>query len=143
VKRYRFRLETVLRVRRMHEDAARGELLAATATITAQERELAERAEAYEKSLKPSETQACADFLLEQSRRSSFAAAVLEQRGRVREAHDHAERAREAWSQAAARVGALERLDERQRSEHRTRMQKEDELTTDELVVSRHGRSDR
>lgn len=143
MKRYRFRLEAVLRVRRMQEDAARGELLAANATTRTQERQLAERSEAYEKSLKPSEIQACADFLFEQSRRSSFAAAVLEQRGRVREAHAQAALARDAWSQAAARVGALERLDDRQRIEHRTELQKEDQLTTDELVVSRHGRSDR
>lgn len=143
MRRYRFRLEPVLRVRRMQEDAARGELLAATAAIRVQEQRLAERTEAYELSLKPSETQTCADFLFEQSRRSSFAAAVLEQRGQVREAQTQAAQAREAWSEAAARVGALERLDERQRSEHTAQMQKEDELTTDELVVSRHGRSDR
>jgi flagellar FliJ protein len=143
VKRYRFRLEPVLRVRRMQEDAARGELLAATAAISAQEQQLAAHTDAYQKSLKPSETQPCADFLFEQSRRSAFAAAVLVQRGRVREAHDQAAQARTAWSEAAARVGALERLDERQRTEHQAQTQKEDELTTDELVVSRHGRSER
>lgn len=143
MKRYHFRLEQVLRVRRMQEEAARGQLLAATAAVAAQEQQLVERTAAYEASLSATEIQPCADFLYEQSRRSAFAAAVLAQRGSVREAHDDVARARAVWSESASRVGALERLDERQRTEHRAQAQKEDELNTDELVVSRHGRSDR
>ncbi|MEX2290989.1 MAG: flagellar FliJ family protein [Mycobacteriales bacterium] len=143
MKRYHFRLEPVLRVRRMQEEAARGQLLAANAAIRTQEQQLTEQTAAYEKCLIPSGIQPRADFLFEQSTRSAFAAAVIEQRGRVRRAHEDATRARTAWSETASRVGALERLDERQRSEHQAQTQKEDELTTDELVVSRHGRSDR
>ena len=44
---------------------------------------------------------------------------------------------------AATRVGALERLDERQRAEHAARALREDELIVDDLVVSRHAGSDR
>jgi flagellar export protein FliJ len=143
VKRYRFRLEQVLRVRRMQEEAARGHLLAATAEVAEQQEQLAARTDAYEKLLMPSDVLPCADFLLEQSRRAGFAAALLEQRHRVRSAQEQVDRARTAWSETAARVGALERLDARQRSEHQAESQKEDELTTDELVVARHGRSDR
>jgi flagellar FliJ protein len=143
VKRYRFRLEPVLRVRRTEEEAARAQLAAANAAAGRQQSLLVERERAYEISLKSSGIQPTADFLFEQSSRSAHAAAVLEQRRRVREAHDDAARARGVWSGAAARVGALERLDERQRDEHRAATLKEDELTTDELVVSRHARSER
>ena len=143
MKRYRFRLEPVLRVRRMQEETARGQLAAATAAVTAQQHLLAERTDAYDNSVIATETQRCADFLFEQSRRSTLAVAVLQQRARVREAQEQATRARAAWSEAASHVSALERLDERQRREHQSQTQKEDELTADELVVSRHARSDR
>jgi flagellar FliJ protein len=143
VKRYRFRLEPVLRVRRMQEEAARAVLLAATAAAADQEQQLAARSEAYEKACLASEVRSCADFLYEQSRRSAFAAAVLEQRDRVRAAQEDVVRARSAWSDTASRVGALERLDDRQRDEHRMQTQKEDDLNTDELVVARFGRDDR
>lgn len=143
MKRYRFRLEQVLRVRRMQEEAARGQLLAATVAMTVEERQLAARDAAYEAVRTPTERQSAAEFVCEQHRRSTFAAAVLAQRVAVRAAQDEVDRARAAWSETASRVGALERLDERQRSEHRAQTQKEDELTTDELVVSRHGRSER
>lgn len=143
MKRYRFRLEPVLRVRRVQEETARAEFLAATAAAVAQEQQLAARTEAYENCSMPSEVLSSADFLYEQSRRSAFAAALLEQRDRVRAAQEDVARARWAWSETASRVGALERLDERQRHEHRLQAQKEDDLNTDELVVARHGRDDR
>lgn len=143
MKRYRFRLESVLRVRRTEEEAARGQLIAANAAVARQEQLLAECERAYEIKLNASGLRPCADFLFEQSSRFSHAAAVLEQRRRVSEAYDDAARARGVWSGAAARVGALERLDERQRDDHRIATLKEDELSTDELVVSGYARSDR
>ena len=142
MKRYRFRLEPVLRVRQREEEVARGQLVAANAAVTQQEQLLVEREQAYSTSMGASGLQPCADFLYEQQSRSAHAAAVLEQRRRVREAHDDAARARGVWSGAAARVGALERLDERQRDEHRALALKEDDLSTDELVVSRYARND-
>ena len=143
MKGYRFRLETVLKVRQTEEDAARGQLAAANGAVAVQERALVAADRAYENSRKASGIRPCAEFLFEQFSRSMHAAAVLEQRRRVEEAKDDAARARGVWSAAAARVGALERLDERARADHTTRLRKEDELTTDELVVSRYGRSDR
>ena len=143
MKRYRFRLEPVLRVRRSEEEVARAQLVAANAAVTRQEQLLVDCERAYEMTLNSSGILPTAEFLFEQFSRSAHAAAVLEQRQRVREAYDDAARARGVWSGAAAQVGALERLDERQRHEHRAAAQKEDELITDELVVSRYARSDR
>ena len=141
MKRYRFRLEPVLRVRRTQEELARAQLLAAQAAVVAQEQLLAARSDAYAASLTPAGTQPCADFLAAQSHRSALGAAVIEQRRRVVEAGEDAEHARRSWSAAAVRVGALERLDERARSEHAAASLKEEELLADEMIVSRHGRS--
>ena len=141
MKRYRFRLEPVLRVRRTQEEISRAQLLAAQAAVVAQEQLLAARSDAYAAALTPTGTQQCADFLAVQAHRSALGAAVIEQRRRVVEAGEDAEQARRAWSAAAVRVEALERLDERARSEHAAAALKEDELAVDELIVSRHGRS--
>lgn len=143
MKRYAFRLEPVLRVRRMQEEVARGQLASATAAAAEQERLLAARTSAYENRSMPTELLPCADFLLAQATRSAFAAAVLEQRDRVARAYEQVAQARVTWSATASRVGALERLDERHRAEHLAQIEKEHDLITDELVVSRHGRSDR
>lgn len=140
MKRYSFRLAPVLRVRRSEEDAARGALLAATAAVTAQERLLAERQEAYAAAMAPKAAASASDFRADQLRRQAYGAAVLEQSQRVEQARAAQDSARGAWSAAAARVGALERLEERAREEHRVAELREDDLIADELVVSRFGR---
>ena len=140
MKRYRFRLEPVLNVRRSEQDAARGALLAAAARVTAQEAELLARRQAYAaRGQRPVPTWA-PEFRLEQSHRRALVQAVLDQQAQLTAAQEQQAAARQAWTEAAARVGALERLDERQRDAHRLAELKEDDLITDELVVSRHGR---
>jgi flagellar export protein FliJ len=140
VKRYRFRLEPVLHVRRSEQDAARGALLAATAEVGAQQHELEQRQAAYAVRVQRPLAATAPDFRLEQSRRQALGQAVLAQQVRLAQAREQQELARESWVAAAARVGALERLDERQRAAHRVAELKEDDLLTDELVVGRHGR---
>ena len=139
MKRYRFRLEAVLRVRRTEQDVARGLVLAATATAAAEARALDERDRAYAAAASAHGSRSAADFLYEQAHRSALANAVLDQRRRLAQAEQSVETARVAWTAAAARVGALERLDERSRVEHAARGLREDELTVDDLVVSRRG----
>ena len=143
MKRYRFRLQPVLNVRRSEQDAARGALLAATAQVAAQEVELLARRQAYEaRGRRPVPTGA-AEFRLEQSHRRALGQAVLDQQARLAAAQEQQAAARQLWTAAAARVGALERLDERQHDAHRVAELKEDDLVTDELVVARHGREHR
>ena len=143
MKRYRFRLQPVLTVRRSEQDAARGALLAATADVGAQELELQARTAAYELRVQRPVPVKVNEFRLEQSRRQAMGQAVLDQRAQLATAREQQAHARAAWTEAAARVGALERLDERQRAEHRLAEIKEDDLLTDELVVARHGREHR
>ena len=137
MRRYRFRLEPVLRVRRQEQDAARAAVLAATALTGAEADVLTECDRAYTAGTAAHETRSAADFVWVQQHRAALGRAVLEQRRRLQEAQARLAAARTDWTAAAARVGALERLDERQRAEHTARAVKEEEMVVDDLVVSR------
>ena len=139
MRRYRFRLEPVLRVRRQEQDAARAVVLAATALTGAEAEALAERDQAYAAGANAQGLRSAADFVHVQEHRAALGRAVLEQRRRLQEAEVRLAAARTGWTAAAARVGALERLDERQRAEHTARALKEEEMVVDDLVVSRFG----
>ncbi len=142
MRRYVFRLASVLRVRRSEQDVALAAVLRAQAAAAEQSALLAERDLAYARALVPQGSRSRADFVHEQAHRAALAQAVLDQRQRLQEAEDVIEAARAVWSAAAARVGALERLDERQRAEHHAHALREDDMAVDDLVVSRV-RSDR
>ncbi len=139
MRRYRFRLEPVLRVRRQQEDAARAEVMAATVRAGAEAEALAERDQAYAAGTTAQQVRSAADFVYVQEHRAALGRAVLEQRRRLQDAERQVEQARAGWTAAATRVGALEGLDERARAEHAARTQKEEELVVDDLVVSRFG----
>lgn len=137
MRRYRFRLEPVLRVRRQEQNLARGAVLAATVLAGAESDALAERDLAYAAGANAQGPRAAADFVYVQKHRAALGQAVLDQRRRLSEAEARLAQARTDWTAAAARVGALERLDERQRAEHTARALKEEEMLVDDLVVSR------
>jgi len=137
VRRYRFRLEPVLRVRRQEQDVARAAVLAATADVRADADTLAERDRAYaDGTAAPARGRAC-DFVVAQSHRAALGRAVLEQRRCLEVAELRLEQARTGLTAAAARVGALERLDERSHAEHTARNRRAEEMVVDDLVVSR------
>ena len=140
MKRYAFRLQPVLRLRRSEEDRARAALLAAVAQLGAEKDELAVRRDACLSRPPLPSGATSAQFLQEQAVRAALARSVGEQERRLRAVDEQREVARLAWSRTAERVGALERLEERQRAEHRAEELREDDRTTDELVVSRYGR---
>ena len=137
MRRYRFRLEQVLRVRRQEQDAARAAVLSATAHAGAEADALAERDRAYAAGLTAPESRSAADFVFVQEHRAALGRAVLDQRRRLDEAQAQLALARAGLTAAATRVGALERLDEHARAEHAARALREEEMVVDDLVVSR------
>lgn len=143
MRRYRFRLQPVLGVRRTEQDQARGGVMSAHTAMNAQERVLAGCVEAYSAALTAQGPRSAADFLVETAHRTALADAVLQQRRRLSQAQLAVEQARDVLTAAAARVGALERLDERQRAEHTAHALREEDLIVDDLVVARFGRADR
>ncbi len=143
MRRYRFRLASVLRVRRSEQDLAQAALLAAHAVVRTEQQALTRRDEAYAAAVSAQAPSRAADFVYEQAHRAALGTAVLAQRSRLAEAEQSLQAARSAFSAAASRVGALERLDERQRAEHHAHALREDDLIVDDLVVSRVARSDR
>ena len=143
MRRYVFRLQKVLEVRRTEQDRAQAAVLAASARAGVETRALADRDRAYAERLCAQGPTGAAEFLYEQAHRAALGQAVREQRRRLLDAEQEVEAARAVWAAAAARVGALERLDERSRAEHPARALREDELIVDDLVVSRHAGSDR
>jgi flagellar protein FliJ len=137
VRRYRFRLESVLRVRRVQEDVARGALAQAIAAVAAAEHRLTD-ARAWLRTL--GEEPAPPDPVAWEARRMIELSAAEEIEARVVDVHQAvAERyARQVdLSAARTRVRALERLDERRRAEHALESARADERTVDDLVTSR------
>jgi flagellar export protein FliJ len=143
VKRYRFRLEPVLHVRRTERDFAAAGVQVAQSTARAEETVLTERDRAYAASLDHGGARSAAAFLGEQAHRAALAAAVLDSRRRVAVAAEAVEQARGVLALAATKVSALERLDERQRAEHTAAARREEDLVVDDLVVARFGRNAR
>jgi len=137
VRRYRFRLESVLRVRRVQEDVARGALAQAISAVAAAETRLTD-ARAWLRTL--GEEPAPTDPVAWEARRRIELSAAEEIEARVVDvqqavAERHARQV--ALSAARTRVRALERLDERRRAEHALDSARADERTVDDLVTSR------
>jgi flagellar export protein FliJ len=139
MRRYRFRLEPVLRVRRQSRTPPAPPSLAATRRVVAEGESLAARDRAYAAGTGPHAPVGAADFVVGQQHRAALGRAVLEQRSRLQDAQLGVQQARATWTAAATRVGALERLDERSRAEHTARALREEEMVVDDLVVSRRG----
>jgi flagellar export protein FliJ len=138
MKRFRFRLDQVLHVRRVQEDQARFKLLSANrdahlaaTRVEARLADYAQRAlprgpqsyEAFERSV----------FLLD-----SGAAAVGSARATHRESLEVVEARRIDWTDARRKVAALERLEERRRAEHAVEFQRSEDQLVDDLVVARY-----
>jgi flagellar FliJ protein len=140
VRRYRFRLEAVLRVRRLQEDVARAALADATAAVDAAMAQEG-RARAWLDALRAHPAPDGPAAWDAQRRVQLTAADEL-----VSRASDvtHARAAQQACQRelaaARTRVRALERLDERRRAEHGREVARHEERAADDLVTSRYRR---
>jgi len=109
------RLGSLLRVRRIQEDVARARLIAETSAQEEARRRLlvAEERYAVPGSLAAVAVQETREFLLERRHRDALAGSVRSAGRGVESAVEATGIARHGWSEAAMRVAALDRLEER------------------------------
>jgi flagellar export protein FliJ len=141
VKRYAFRLEPVLRVRRIEEERAILELATATRALADAEATLERRLDRYGAVPVPVGPVPVDHLLRMRARLDGVAASVVHAGTQRLRAEAVVDVRRQSWSDAATRVAALERLDERRRAEHAHETQRQELVEVDDMVVARAGRA--
>lgn len=140
MKKYSFRLAQVQRVRTTQEEIARAELSQANREVREAEARIAQRMAAYEAASSFGHSSVTNAVL---AKNRYFAELASRAVGVAREQHAQAEReAAEkhlSWMDAATKVKALERLNDRKREEHALESQRAMDAELDDIVVSRHG----
>ncbi len=140
MKRFRFRLEQVLRVRRLQEDLARASLMHANRQARAAAELVNARIADYAAASRPDGAQTYEAFNRIQFELDHAAGAITVAREEYREALAVVDHHRADWSAARQRVAALERLEERRRDEHAVEARRAEDRLVDDLVVARHAR---
>jgi flagellar FliJ protein len=137
MKRYQFRLASVLRVRRIQEEQARADLIAANQSVRAAHLHVASRVAHLESLPKSGAVASTPAFLANQARLASVASSISIARIARQVAEEAATEKRHAWQVTAQRVESLERLDDRAHTEHTLETQRAADKEVDDLVVSR------
>ena len=140
MKRFRFRLEQVLRVRRLQEDLARAALQLANREARAAADTVNARIEAYSAAARPEGAQSYDTFNQMQTHLDYAAAAITAARAVYAQALGVVDERRAEWAAARQRVAALERLEERRRDEYAIEARRAEDRLVDDLVVARHAR---
>jgi flagellar export protein FliJ len=143
VKRYRFRLDTVLRVRRVQEDLAIVALADATRALAAADATLDTRLNRYRETPAPRGEMSLDAMLRTRAHVDMVAASVLAAGAARVGAAEVVDVRRDELTAAATRVSALERLDERRRGEHAHEALRQEIVEVDDMVVARAGRTPR
>jgi flagellar FliJ protein len=139
MKKYTFSLTKVLRVRRLQEEQAAAELAAARATAAAAAAKEAGAAHALASRCARGGLQPAVSFLAWAETTMLAGEALSDAKAEVQTAHEDVENRQEEWSSAAARVSALEHLDERGREAHELERRREETKTVDDIVTVRSG----
>jgi flagellar export protein FliJ len=137
VKRYSFSLSKVLRVRRLEEEQAVAMLAAAQMIANAAAVREAETRQALASRCARHGLQSAASFLHWTETTMLAGEAMSHARAEARRADDDAAARRSGWSSAAAKVSALEHLDERGREAHAVERRREETKTSDDIVTTR------
>jgi flagellar export protein FliJ len=138
VKRFEFRLDGVMRVRRIREDAARADVLRANHALNAADTLVAERETRYESMTRPSgpmthDAHSRMRWSLEQA-----AAASVHATASRAAALANAEAARATWAMRRQDLRAIERLHDRALTAHRGEVRRAEDRMADELALARH-----
>ena len=118
MNRYRFRLETVRRVRRVQEDLAVGAWRVAQGELRAADGEVDSALDHYRSHTLAGGTMTATAFLAGHDRSSRAADMVISSQAARTIASGAVDERRAEWSVAAQRVAGLDKLDEHKRSEH-------------------------
>jgi flagellar export protein FliJ len=137
VKKYTFSLAKVLRVRRIEEKQAAGRLAAARASAIAAVAKEVGATQALASRCARGGLQSSASFLAWVEARTLAGEALTDARTEVKAADEELESRRVDWSSAAARVSALEHLDERGREAHAVERRRDETKTSDDIVMTR------
>lgn len=141
MKRYRFPLDTVLRVRQIEQDIARAGLVDAQQTSTSADAELHQTVDRYRSLPTGTGSESAQRWLARRSVGQLTAASVMAAGTNSEHARLLVDERRAALRAARMRTSALERLDERHRDEHDLESRRAEERDVDELVTARHGRT--
>jgi flagellar protein FliJ len=141
MKRYEFRAEKVLRVRRLQEDLARAGVAAARHAEQTADATLAASQQRYAQLSVPSAPLTPAGFLAAREQAGYRATAVTNAEHQRRAAAAATADALTGWHEAHRKVDGLERLDARRRDEYAIEAGRAQDAVVDELVVSRARRS--
>ena len=140
MKKYSFSLSKVLRVRQIEEERAAARLAAAHMIATAAATRAAESRHALAARCARHGLQSSAAFLAWTETTMLAGEALSTAQADAARADEEVQARRGEWSSAAARVSALEHLDERGRAAHSLERRRDETKTADDLVVTRWDR---
>ncbi len=140
MKRYRFRLDPVLRVRRVEEERSVAVLAQAQRSEQRAQQLQVSRFERYHLIPTPIGTRSAPEYLADRARIELVAAGVVAAAAAHELAVIEVNESRRIWAEAAGRVTSLENLDERHRGEHLIEVNKAETAELDELTSARFGR---
>jgi hypothetical protein len=135
----RDRIGSVLRIRRLQEEAQRGRLMLANAEVASAAAVTERRREAYTWLAPLAGDRAASAFLADHAHRTASASAVLYAASVEQAAGERAVVAQHAWTAAAREVDGVERLVEREQTRAYAEQLKVEQQATDEAALARRG----
>ena len=131
----RDRIGSVLRIRRIQEEAQRGRLLLANVEVSSAVATTERRRSSYAELVTTTGELPSAAVLSDRAHRTASASAVLHALGEQQAAGERALVAQHAWTDAAREVDGVERLVERDRTRRFAEQLKNEQLATDEAAA--------
>jgi flagellar export protein FliJ len=141
VKRYRFRLVQVLRVRSIELDRAVGEVAKARMEANDARRRTAAREQTYRELAAAPVGSTVEDLRTRRLHQEMAADAIVKARHAERLADQLVEARLADWAEADRKVRLLEQLDERSRARHSAEVLAEEQQVLDDLVTSRQAKA--
>jgi flagellar export protein FliJ len=142
VKAYRFRLDSVLRVRQLQERAAAQRLAAAVRELQCARAELASARRSLAGLAAPAGRLSAGTVQWTQAQSDRMSERARQRADEVDTAEELARQATQAWGTAQQRMATLERLDERHLAMWRTEFDRSEGLALDDLTTARQSAED-